>query len=360
MSKTRIEFDPLKLLRFIKKDKVKIIIFCLFGALFGLAVALGTPKTYKAGVSLAPESTSGSGLKSSLSSIASMVGMDMNFGNNNDAITPTLYPDVMKSTNFLVSLFNVKVQTLDGQLQTSYFDYLNIHQKGSWYNWPIEMFQQLMGLFSKDVTDGKRSQSTDSTSVNPFFLTKQQEKVASQISRNISCTVDKKTDVVSIVVTDQDPYIAALIADSVKSHLQDFITTYRTQKSKNDLEFAERIFEDSKNQYIEARQRYVSYSDANQDLLLETYKAKQEDLENDMQLKYNIYTQASEQLQISKAKLQESIPVFTVIQSPTVPLKHSSKGKVSTMLTYAVLAFILRMVILIWKKRKELIYLTED
>ncbi len=185
MSKTRIEFDPLKLLRFIKKDKVKIIIFCLFGALFGLAVALGTPKTYKAGVSLAPESTSGSGLKSSLSSIASMVGMDMNFGNNNDAITPTLYPDVMKSTNFLVSLFDVKVQTLDGQLQTSYFDYLNIHQKCSWYNWPIEMFQQLMGLFSKDVTDGKRSQSTDSTSVNPFFLTKQQEKVASQISRNI-------------------------------------------------------------------------------------------------------------------------------------------------------------------------------
>ena len=65
----------------------------------------------------------------------------------------------------------------------------------------------------------------------------------------------------------------------------------------------------------------MRYADANQDVMLASYKAKEEDLENEMQLKYNIYTAMSTQMQAAAAKLQETTPAFTVIQSASVPIK---------------------------------------
>ena len=114
---------------------------------------------------------------------------------------------------------------------------------------------------------------------------------------------------------------------------------------------------ESKEEYVTARQQYAAYSDANQDIILQTYRAKQEDLENEMQLKYNAYTQMYEQLQISKAKVQESTPAFTVVQSASVPLKHINKSKLMVMTIFMFLGFVLRVLILMWQHRKDVFLL---
>ena len=57
---------------------------------------------------------------------------------------------------------------------------------------------------------------------------------------------------------------------------------------------------------------------------MQSYKLKQTDLENEMQLKYNIYSQLAQQLQLARAKVQERTPAFTIIQSAVVPLKKAS------------------------------------
>jgi len=158
-------------------------------------------------------------------------------------------------------------------------------------------------------------------------------------------------------VTDQDPVISAVMADSIKNRLQAFITQYRTQKARNDLAYMEKLFVEAKEEYVTARQQYAAYSDANQDLILQTYRAKQEDLENEMQLKYNAYTQMYEQLQISKAKVQESTPAFTVVQSASVPLKHINKSKLMVMTIFMFLGFVLRVLILMWQHRKDVFLL---
>ena len=199
--------------------------------------------------------------------------------------------------------------------------------------------------------------STDSTKVNPFRLTRGQYRIAHAIGKNISCTVDKKTSVISIEVTDQDPVVSATMADSVRQRLQSFITEYRTQKARNDLAYMEKLFIEAKEQYVKARQQYAAYADANQEVVLQAYKSKEEDLENDMQLKYNAYTQVYEQLQLSKAKVQENTPAFTVVQSASVPIKHSNRSKLMTMILFMFLGAAIRVLILMWKKRRQVFIL---
>ena len=348
--KSKIGIDVIALLKAIKNDKKMMILTVAIAAVIGLAVAFGTPKEYKTSVMLAPETASSNSLTSNISSLASMVGMDMDFGSNNDAIYPELYPDLIQSTDFIVSLFPVEVETKDGSLTTNYYDYLRHHTKLAWYKKPADWLARFVAKIKSDDSGAP----TDEEKVNPFRLTKLQYNTAHSIGKSINCTVDKKTSVITIEVTDQDPRISATMADSVRNRLQTFITEYRTKKARNDLAYMERLFAEAREQYVTARQQYAAFSDTNQDLLLQTYRSKQDDLENDMQLKFNAYTQVYEQLQLSKAKVQERTPAFTVVQSASVPIKHINKSKLSVMLMAMFLGAVVRVCILMWKKRREI------
>lgn len=351
MSKIQVDFWAL--FRIVKADKRRMSIYLGITAVFAVIVAFSIPKIYKTQVMLAPES-SGNSLSSNLSSLADMVGMSSKLGMGDDAIFPEIYPDVMGSTNFQTSLFNVKVKTQDGKIATTYYDYLLKHQKVTWWSYPGMWLGALL-----ESLKTKKAEGGNGSKVNPFQLTKKQSDIAASIGHNITCSVDKKTSEITIEVTDQDPLISATMADSVKTRLQAFITDYRTNKARNDLAYMEKLFRESKAQYVKARQQYATYSDANQDLILVSYKSKQEDLENEMQLQYNIYTQVAEQLQMARAKVQERTPAFTVVQNASVPIKHSSTPKVYILAMFLFIAFTARVLFLVYKNKESILFISD-
>ena len=342
-----LNINILETLRLLKKDRKKICIYSLISGVIGVALAFGTPKKYESTVMLAPEE-SGAGFSGSISSLASMVGMNMKFGQNGDAIYPEIYPDLMESTDFIVGLFPVKITTDKTNETFDYYTYIKKHQKKAVLEYPLLGLKYIIELVKPKDDSGKKS----GVNTNPFRLTKDEFEIAKKIRTNINCSVDKKTSVITIKVTDQDPLIAATLADSVKTHLQVAITKYRTQKSRNDLKYLEQLYSEARGQYDDARRKYAAYADSHLNTNLQSYKLKEDELSNDMNLKYNIYQQIVEQIQLAKAKVQERTPAFTVVQGASVPLKHSNRSKAATLIIWMILGFIIRLVILVWKNRK--------
>ncbi|WP_028908219.1 Wzz/FepE/Etk N-terminal domain-containing protein [Xylanibacter ruminicola] len=333
--------------RMLIADKRKIIIFTCVSGLVGLILAFCTPKIYKSTVILAPEE-SGAGFSGSLSSLASMVGMNIKVGQTGDAIYPEIYPGLMSSNNFIVDLFPVTVTRDETGEQYTYQDYLQHHQREAFYIYP--------GIWIKKMIEGLTSkQSSDIHKVNPFRLTKDEYKIVKVIKKRISCSVDKKTNVITITVEDRDPLIAATMADSVQVHLQHAITNYRTKKARIDLEYMQQLFDEAKEQYRQARQAYAACADSYQNVKLQSYAQKVNELENEMQLKFTIYQQISEQLHLAKAKVQERIPAFTIVQGASVPVKSSSLPKVVSLFIWMILGFMLRISMLLWKNRQQFI-----
>ena len=76
-----------------------------------------------------------------------------------------------------------------------------------------------------------------------------------------------------------------------------------------------------------------------------------DNLESEMQLKYNIYQQVAEQRQLAVAKVQERTPAFTIIQEATVPVKHSNTPKIVTLTIWIILGFLVRFSMLVFKNR---------
>ena len=343
-----ININAVDVIRLLLADKKKICIYSFVAGVIGVLLAFGTPKIYKSTVVLAPEE-SGNSFSGSISSLASMVGMNMKIGQTGDAIYPEIYPDLMGSTKFIVGLFPVKVTTQNTHDTYTYQEYIEKHQRLAIHEYPMAWIADLIEKLKSDDNGGKGHKA------DPFCLTKKEDAVAKSIKAKIDCSVDKKTNVITIIVEDQDPLIAATLADSVQEHLQLAITDYRTKKARIDLEYMDKLFHEASQQYKKARLKYASFGDANSKVALQSVQSQLDELENEMQLKYNIYQQVVEQLQLAKAKVQERTPAFTIIENATVPIKHSSRSKVVTLIIWMILGFIVRCGMLFWHNRMQFI-----
>lgn len=334
------EIDIIGILKKVFSEKRLLVIFLSVFAVIGVVVALCTPKQYTSTVVLAPEIT-GMGMSQSLGDLASMVGVNLGTtGSSTDAIYPDIYPDVFASNDFIIRLFNVNVSLLDApDNKKTYYDHLVEDTQIPFWQYPM---MWVKSLFAKE-DDGGNGKKMD-----PFRLTKIQDGVCNDIKKNIACLIDKKTNVITISVTDYDPLVSALMADTIQSLLQDYIIEYRTQKARNDMDFAKKTYVDAKEQYVKAQQLYSSYMDANSDVVLQSFKSKQEELENEMQLRYNIYNQSVQQLQMAKMKVQERTPAFTIIQEATVPLRASSTPRSMIVVIYMFFGFFLDIVWILW------------
>lgn len=313
----------------------KKLFFIILPTVFVLscAIILCVPRYYTSSTMLAPEmeNTMGGG---TLSSIASSFGIDLSQGQTADAISPLLYPDLMNDNKFVANLFPIKVVSEDGEINTTYYDYLKNHQERTW--WATVISGMMKFIMPKD----EKKKGKGNGEFDPYYLSKEQNDIAEATRGNVTINIDKKTGVITISVQAQDPLICKTMADSIKSRLQSFITDYRTSKARIDLVYYTKLTQDAKKDYEEARRKYGSYADANTDVVLESYKAKQTDMENDMQLKYNTYTTLNTQLQAAKAKVQERTPAFTVIKGADVPIKPTGPKRMLFVLGMCFLAFV--------------------
>lgn len=292
--------------------------------------ALSLPNYYSCTVKLAPELGSSAKAGGSLASLASSFGVNLGSAQQGaDAINPTLYPDLMNSVDFKTDLFKVKVRREDDNQEFTYYDYLANEQKLSWWSAGMKAFLDLFD--SKEVETSK---------INPFRLSKKQTKIVKKINENVVCDVDKKTFVITINVTDQDPLICATMADTVKTRLQKFITDYRTSKARVDYEYNMKLSREAKAKYEHARDRYAAYADSHRNVTSQNAQTKEADLQSEMQLKERIYQQVVAQLQQAEMKVQEETPAFTTLQSATVPVRKEGPKRAQMCLIFVFLAFL--------------------
>lgn len=321
--------------------KYRKLYYKVLGITFVLALvyAFSLPKVYRCEVMLAPE-LSTTRTSNSLTSLARSFGMKLGnnlMGGNSEALMPTLYPDLMNSVDFKTSLFDVQVCAKDSVKPKSYYDYLLHDQKRPWWSAAIGgTMGAIRGLFT---SEDSVEISANKKKVNPFKLTKKQTAIAKVIAKKVVCDVDQKTLVITIDVRDQDPIICATVADSVKERLQDFITAYRTNKARIDFEYNKKLCAEAKQRYEKARQRYVEFADANQDVVLQSVRTRITDLENEMQLQFNAYQTYAAQVQNSEAQVQQETPAFMTLQSATVPIKPAGPNKKKYLLVFLFLAF---------------------
>lgn len=324
------------------------------GLATGILIAFSLPKEYECSVFTVPESTLGRyGEEGNALSASTALGKT----SIQDAIIPSLYPKVISSTPFLLSLTDIPVQPTTSDTLMTLSDYLTKHQRIPWWGyirmgistaigWALSPFKEEEK--EPEETPLQSTGGTQGTNISPHSrwnmtemvrLSKRETGTLAAINARIQIGVDKKRRTITIHTRMQDPQVASTVADSVRSRIQEYVTTYRTQKERQHLAYTEELYRQAQKKYYQAQENYARYADQNRNL---TQKSAQKELVN-LQIERNIaykeYTQTALQVQTAKMRVYKQRPVFAVIQPAVTPLRPTSPAKLKIILACTILSF---------------------
>ena len=338
-----IEIDLMDILRKIIGIRKKIYKAAGIGLIIGIIIAISIPKQYTVEVTLSPEmgSTKGGGL-SGLA--ASFLGSGATMSEGTDALNASLSADIVSSTPFLLELSVMEIPASENKKMTlnTYLD----EESSPWWSYIIGLPSMVIGgvksLFIKEDEETISDRGNQGT----IELSKKESQKIETLKKMIIASVDKKTSMTTVAVTLQNPKVAAVVADSVVGKLQEYIINYRTSKAKEDCIYLERLFKERQQEYYVAQKRYADYMDSHDNIILQSVRAEQERLQNDMSLAYQVYSQVASQLQVARAKVQEEKPVFAVVEPAVVPLNPSGTSKKIYVLAFIFLSVC---IVIFWK-----------
>lgn len=319
-----IEIDLMEIFRKIIAIRKTIYKAAGIGLMFGVIIAISIPKKYTVEVTLSPEM--GSAKEGGLSGLAaSFLGSGVTMGDGTDALNASLSADIVSSTPFLLELSTMEIPVSKDENSTlnTYLD----EESLPWWSYiiglPGMVIDEIKSLFSEE----DESTFSGRTNLGIIELSKKESKNIRTLKKMITATIDKKTSMTTVAVTLQNPKVAAVVADSVVKKLQEYIIDYRTSKAKEDCIYLEKLFKERRQEYYIAQKEYASYIDSHDNIILQSVRAEQERLQNDMSLAYQVYSQVASQLQVARAKVQEEKPVFAVVEPAVVPLTPSGISK---------------------------------
>lgn len=253
----------------LKKEYKIILSTVILFPIIGVFYILNTPKEYTSIGKIMPEisykvSNGMGGLYEILKKYNNSVDL------YNTEITSTeLYGEILKTKDFYDYLLTEKVKTINDKKISfkSYCDY-NLQNKNSFFG-------------------NGNSDSTANSKMKHYSI--------QDIQKRIVVNAVKKNSIILVAVKMPDPSVAADIANSTITYLIDYITKYRTEKARQELQFIENL-----------QKKNLEDSSKNE--------AFTKEMQNNL---------SASTIQM-KIKIQEDTPIFQVLEKAQIPVMSSN------------------------------------
>lgn len=307
----------------IKKGKWFIALTGLVFAVITAVIVFNKPNEYTSTTSVMPElESSNAGGLSKFAGLASLAGVDLSSMSSSDAIRPDLYPSVINNTSFFLYLLEQDVKTSEKDKENFLDFYIRNYEleedtvankKGF-----ISNLKESLGIAPKVII--KSDSSSDF-----IYLPKYKGEIIEELKEKIVANMDQKTGIISVSVELPDPITAAYVAKISMEYLTTFVTNYRTEKSRQDLNFLAQQLGAAKGKYYNTQSKKAQYSDQFQSatIRLQAADIQRERIEADYRVSSTFYTELMKQYESAKMDLQKQTPVFKTLEQPVIPYEKS-------------------------------------
>lgn len=341
-----VEIDLMDILKRIWDGRTTIIKITTVFAVIGVLYALGSPNEYTTTTKLLPEVQQTSNL-GRLGGLAAQFGLGGAAGGaTNDVLPPQIYPEILTSTDFLHEIIKKKVYFEEIQDSLTIQEFYNEHQKSNpFIGYTIGLPFKVLRLFSS-TSDTVQSESIATTE---SYLKISQKKMSaiSVLRKAISNNRDQQTGVLTISVTTQSPEVTIQIANYINSALSDYLTEYRTEKARRNLEFISQRQEEARTSFESEQIRLAQFRDQNQGNLTATARTIEQNIQSEYNVKLNVYNSLTEQLEQARIKLQEDTPVVNILQENIYPNKKSSPNRLIILIFGVLIGFMISSIVVI-------------
>lgn len=309
-----IEIRLSDIVQILKDSRWTVLVWGTVFLVIGAIYAFSKPNQYTVEITVMPEIQSKGASLGGLSSLAGLAGIDVGSMTSTDAIRPDIYPDVLRSVPFALQVLRQPVYSQLLEKETTLQTFLEEQGRQSWPG----------GLISGSDNEEKQVPLPDPENRSKALqISKKQENLVKAVHGSVAAAYDKKTGVITVTTTLPDPVVAATVAQLSLDYLTNYISGYRTEKSRNQVDFLTKQTEEAKERYQKAEYALSAYRDDNRYLNLSTAKLAEQRLQADFLLTQNLFNELSKQLEQAKIKVAEDAPVFKTLEPARIPLKKS-------------------------------------
>ena len=317
-------------------EKRRYIIY-VFGVCFvlGLAAAIFQKPVYSSSCVFVPQTGSKS-RSSSLSSLASMAGIDLSSMSSSEELSPLIYPKLLQNVEFNKELMRIPFHYKKWDEPVSRYD---LATDSRYHTFSVS---ELFGLIKKytiglpkvilGALRGKQpdvvipSENGEKSAISVY--TREEYKIASSMSKSITLSVDKKEGYLTLACNSTEPLVAAEMCQATMDLLQKYITEFKLQHARATNDYILRRYEEAKADYEAKQLALAQFTDSNRGAMTATAQIKRDQLLSDYNLSYALFTEVSKQYLQSEMKVKEDTPILAMVEPVSVPmLSINSRAK---------------------------------
>lgn len=313
---------------------------------FGIFNAFFSTKQYQSNAILIPEV--GSATESRTEQLLRRYGSGLGIGTMTQipegTIPPLLYSNIVQSTPFQLELLKQELQFQSIDEKITYKEFIQKYSHPSPVdlvkNYTIGLPGKLLSLLiqliitDNDSTLPNKVKSDENAKV--LRLTKEEQTLIDGLRSTITVEQNLDNGLISSRVIMPDPLASAELNYAVVELLKKYITDYKLQKVREDLDFTEQMKRESEQRFNDAQFALAEFLDRNKVLSTSKSRVELERLQDQRNLAFGIYNSVSQRLEQVKLQLNEQRPTFKEIQPVTVPLKPSSPQRMKLVTVYTI------------------------
>lgn len=307
--------------------------------IIGILIAVLSPIEYQTRATLMPElsnEAAASGAAGLLQKYGGLLGLNSTSltGNNPSMINVTLYPDIIRSTPFMLKLMSIKVHSTKYDTTVTIYHYFNDVYKPSIFSYirkyTLGLPELIKGLFVKNKVQSLLNNSQKGL----IQITKKQESVVNSLRARLSASVDNQTGIITISSKMPEAQMSAVVAKNMIQLLKNYVIQYRTQKAMQNYLFIKGQYEKAKKRFQDSQDTLAKYQDENSNLATAQAQTHLKRLQDEYSLAYNLYNSLAQEKEQARIQVQQNTPIFKILEPATIPIKKSSpKRKMIVMLS---------------------------
>ena len=303
------EIDLVEILKKIYKSRKFILIISFSFALLGDAVAMLSPIKFSSETIFITQNQESN--SSSLSGVASLVGINLGASNFGGEIPSSMYPQVTQSPKFKRLLLNSNI------------DFDN----------KINLKQYLIDYYKLNAENDKIN--------SDLYVSELENACFEIINEIISVNVNQKDGFITLSSTLPVAEYSAILTKKAKEILQEIIINNKIESANQNLIFSQQQLEEKKLIFDEIQAKLAYFSDSNLNSVNSFVINERNKLEAEFQIINAVVTELSKQVEQVKLQVSKDTPVFSTIKEAVIPNKRTSPKRAQLVIIYGFIGVVI-------------------
>lgn len=277
-------------------------------------------------------------------------------GNENEIITPDLYPEIILNDDFLLNIAQ----------ETFYFDKLNKeldlvtffaeYEQRDWLkkamSIPGYLVSKMKSNSESTYDDDERAGELGSGSSYKRVNARENSAIKKLAGR---IEVTETGRIIEIRSKMPDSELATALNLKIIDQLREFVIIVNTNREKENLEFVKNQTQDAQENFERVQMRLATFRDQNMGIVTQKAKSQEQTLQSEFDISFQIYNTLAKEYEQAKLKLQEAKPVLMIFEEPKIPLAPSEPNLILTVIIFSVIGFFLGITFIVFLILRELI-----